>query len=260
MIIIQEELTNETHLYGWKSEPPLTPFAPNYAYYLTDKKIFSEEECKEWNTYLLEQEQILLDKFRISLGEGGTGLGIASITSRYNFFNVLGFDFYLVSKLKKALYDGIKTILSVSDNTNWYETLYGRSWFNVLRKEEAMDTHSHGYHKNSFYGFHVTISATETFTSYYHPVKFQEVKVGGTFHVPNKIGNLTLFPNHIPHSVSTNRYETPRISIAGDINSSTWLDEFKDYPTKTANLVEIGTYNSDGTTLPIDPLSNIVRH
>ena len=70
MIIIQEELTNETHLYGWKSEPPLTPFAPNYAYYLTDKKIFSEEECKEWNTYLLEQEQILLDKFRISLGEG----------------------------------------------------------------------------------------------------------------------------------------------------------------------------------------------
>ena len=83
MINIEEKLTDGTSLFGWESEAPLTPFAPDYAYYLTSKKIFSEEECKEWNDYLLEQEQLLLDKYRMSIGDGGTGLGPTSITSRY---------------------------------------------------------------------------------------------------------------------------------------------------------------------------------
>ena len=120
--------------------------------------------------------------------------------------------------------NGIKTILSVSGNSNWQEgkDIIASSWFNVLRKEEFMDIHSHGYHKNSFYGFHVIINAiTPAFTSYYHPIKF----TNGAFYIPNIIGTLTLFPNYIPHDVTANKYETPRISIAGDIFLSTWLDE-----------------------------------
>ena len=66
MINIQEKLEDGTYVCGWKSDPPLTPFAPSYAYYFTEKKIFSEKECEEWNTYLLKQEQILFDKFRTS--------------------------------------------------------------------------------------------------------------------------------------------------------------------------------------------------
>ena len=245
MINIQEKLVDGTSLCGWKSEPPFTPFAPDYAYYFTSKKIFSEEECKEWNDYLLEQEQILLDKFQTSSGDGLTGLGDNSITSRFNHFNLLQFDFHLVPKLKTEIFNGIKTILSISDNTNWQETLYAASWFNVLRKEEFMEVHSHGYHKYSFYGFHVSINAIETVTSYFHPIKFATE----AFHIPNKIGHLTLFPNYIPHNVSPNRYETPRISIAGDICPSAVLrapvrgEDLKGlrYGDK---LVEIGTYGN----------------
>ena len=239
MIKIQENLADGTYVYGWKSEPPKTPFAPSYAHYLSDKKIFSEDECKEWNDYLLEQEPILLDKFRTTQGDGYTGLGEYSITSRFPNFNLLKFDFHLVPKLKTKIFDGIKTILSVSDNTDWQETIYAKSWFNVMRKEESMKPHYHGYHKNTFYGFHVIINATETFTSYFHPIKFQEE----AYHTPNKIGKLTLFPNFIPHSVSSNRYETPRISIAGDIFPSTYLDEKLYETVRNSNLVEIGTYN-----------------
>ena len=235
LIIIQEELTDGTSLYGWKSNPPLTPFAPSYEHYITDKKIFSEEECESWYNYLLEQEPILFDKHRIPAGDAGTGLGPNSLTSRYPYFNILDFDFHLMSKLKTEIFNGIKTILSVSDNSNWQETLYANSWFNVLRKEEGMNIHSHGYNKNSFYGFHLSIGAKETFTSYYHPIKFQDA----AFHVPNKIGYLTLFPNFIPHSVSPNKYEVPRISIAGDIFPSTWLDESGPVQDQE-NLVEIG--------------------
>ncbi len=198
MINIQENLADGTLLYGWKSEPPLTPFAPSYTHYFTERKIFSKKECKEWNTFLVKQEQILLDKFRTSTGDGQTGLGVTSITSRFRDFNTLKFDFHLVSKLKTEIFKGIKTILSISDNTNWQETLYANCWFNVLRQAEGMNMHSHGHHKNSFYGFHLTINATETFTSYFNPIKFEEE----TFHVPNKIGYLTLFPNIVPHCVS----------------------------------------------------------
>ena len=98
-----------------------------------------------------------------------------------------------------------------------------------------MNTHTHGYHKNTFYGFHLTINAIETFTSYYHPIG----NLNESFHVPNKIGYLTLFPHFIPHGVSPNRYETFRISIAGDIYASTWLNE-EDPNANKLNLVEIG--------------------
>ena len=36
MINIQEQLTDGISLYGWKSDPPLTPFAPSYAHYFTE--------------------------------------------------------------------------------------------------------------------------------------------------------------------------------------------------------------------------------
>ena len=194
---------------------------------------------------MLEQEPILLDKFRISAGHGGTGLSENSLTARYPYFNVLRFDFHLVSKLKTAIFNGIKTILSVSDNTNWRETLYAKSWFNVLRKDEGMNTHSHGYNKNSLYGFHLIIGAKETFTSYYHPIKFQDA----AFHVPNKIGYLTLFPSFIPHSVSHNGYETPRITIAGDVFPSTWLvKDSNNEIQRIEHLIKIGTYNNDNET------------
>ena len=233
---VHQKLVDGTFLYGWKSDPPLTPFAPSYSYHFTDKKIFSEEECKEWSDYLLKQEKILLDKYRTApMGDGGTGLGDTSITSRFPHFNLLNSDFYLVSELKTQLLNGIKTILSVSDNTSWQETLYANCWFNVLRQTEGMNIHTHGCHKNSFYGFHLTITAIETFTSYYNSIKFEEEY----FHVPNKIGYLTLFPNSIPHSVSPNRYVTPRISIAGDIYASTWLNE-EDPRANISNLVEMG--------------------
>ena len=58
MINIQENLADGTLLYGWKSEPPLTPFAPSYTHYLSENKIFSEEACREWNDCLLKQEKL----------------------------------------------------------------------------------------------------------------------------------------------------------------------------------------------------------
>ena len=89
----KQNLTDGTYLYGWKSEPSLTPFAPSYTHYFSEKKIFSEEECREWNDFLLKQEKILLDKYRTTMGAGGTGLSANSITSRFPYFNVLKFNY-----------------------------------------------------------------------------------------------------------------------------------------------------------------------
>ena len=230
----EKDLADGTRLFGWKSESPLTPFAPDYTHYFSDKKIFSEEECKEWNDYLLKQEELLLDKHRISMGSGGTGLGADSITSRFPYFNVLKFNFHHIERFKTEIFKGIQKILDVSGHSTWQETLYANSWLNVMRQGEGMETHIHGYDKNIFYGFHLCINAKETFTAYQHPVKFQQE----AFYVPNKVGYLTLFPDFIPHGVSPNRYETPRISIAGDIYAASRLKQPGLGPVQK-NLVEL---------------------
>ena len=98
-----------------------------------------------------------------------------------------------------------------------------------------MHEHQHGYHKNTFYGCNLSINAFETFTSYYHPIKFQ----GATYHVPNKVGYLTMFPNFIPHSVSPNNYEIPRVSIAGDIFTTSFFEDESVTAPKT-NYIELG--------------------
>ena len=238
MIKIEEELADGTNVYGWKSEPPETPFADDYAYYLTDKKIFSEEECKEWNDYLLNQEIILKNKFSPGLrGSGRTGLGPDAITSRFQYFNLLEFDHPLVERLKTAIFEGMKTVFDISGNSDWTKSLYAKSWFNVIRQGEGMQLHSHSHHSRTLYGFHVSINAKETATSYFHPSVLQVGPNGidflDAFHNPNRIGYLTLFPNNILHGVSPNQQETPRISIAGDITPFLGDDSLE-------NAIEIG--------------------
>ena len=143
-----------------------------------------------------------------------------------------------MSKLKTEIFNGIKTILSISDNNNWWQTLYSKGWFNVLRKGEEMAPHYHGYHEHIFYGFHLTIGTKETFTTYYHPVSFPFYQ-NDAYHVPNKVGYLTLFPNFIPHSVSPNNYEIPRVSIAGDIFTTSFFEDESVTAPKT-NYIELG--------------------
>jgi len=229
MIKMHEILADGTFLYGWKDESPLTPIAPSSSYHFIEKKIFSEEECESWNEYLLKQENILIDYFNQDAENVSTRDLAISLYPDFNLLNDEVFDFHLIPELKIKIFNGIKTILSFTDNPAWQETLHASCWFNVLRKGVGMDEHSHMYHKNSLYGFHLIINAVKTFTSYYHPIKFQEE----TFRIPNKIGYLTLFPSFIPHGVSLNRHETPRISIAGDTS----------YPRPSVDpcLVELGT-------------------
>ena len=221
MIDIHENLDG-WKAYGWKSETPLTPFASDYQYYIVDKKIFSEEESKEWNDFLLEQEEIIKKKYSPGLrGTGRTGLGPEHVTSRYQYFNLLEFDFYLVPRLINEIMSGMKTVLSLSGNSDWHSTLFAKAWFNVMRQGEGMQLHSHSHHCRTLYGFHVSINAKETSTTYFHPEVLQVGPQGIDFldsiDNPNQIGMITLFPNNIPHAVRSNQQKIPRISIAGDI-------------------------------------------
>ena len=198
---IQEELEDGTQIYGWKSEPPLTPFASDYAYYISDKRIFSVEECKEWTDFLLREEKTIKEKDHYS--------------------NLLELDFHLIPDLINEIYNGFKTILSVSGNTDYHSDLSAKAWFNVMRQGQGMQLHTHSHHCRNLYGFHVSIQAEDTATSYFHPEVLQVSPQGIDFldsmDRPNRAGYLTMFPNNLPHAVRANIHETPRISIAGDI-------------------------------------------
>ena len=198
-----QELDDGTLIYGWKSADSDNPLVIPYAYHFMDKKVFTKEECDEWGNYILQEVERTKQKGIFNLGQ----------------LNILRFDFHLVEPLKAAILDGIKTLLSITNNDDWQiPPLHANGWYNVFDMGEGMPVHSHGYYKNGFLGFNMPIWAIESFTSYYHPIKFQP----DMFNVPNKIGWLTLFPAITPHSVSENKYKKPRISLAGDVGIKTW--------------------------------------
>ena len=212
---IQENLEDGTQVYGWRSKPPLTPFASSHAIYISDKRIFSVEECKEWTDFLLGQEQVIQEKDHYS--------------------NLLGLDFHLVPTLIREIFRGFMTILSVSGHSDYHSDLYSKAWFNVMRQGQGMQLHTHSHHCRNLYGFHVSIQAENTSTTYFHPELLQVGPQGVDFldsmDRQNRAGYLTLFPNDLPHAVRVNTSETPRISIAGDIVCET----------KEPHLIEIGT-------------------
>ena len=204
-----------------KSEPPQTPFAPQWHYHLGHEFI-SNVDFKEIAKIILIKEKEILEKFPPSStssveGEvdGYTGLGKNSLTSRHKHFNIFSWLEPEIKKLKPIILDFHSRFLN-EIKIKGLSDFNLSGWANVMRKGERIKAHIHSIAPFAYLSGHICIQCENTATYYINPV--DQLNNPRTLKLPNEVGQIILFPSCVPHYTDTQLGNKERITLAFDFN------------------------------------------
>ena len=170
---------------------------------------------------LKKQDEILKIK---PTHDGLTGLGLDSTTARHASYNIFKFGDSEINKLKEniiILHNELLKQMGMEDVIP-YVNLYIKSWYNVMNKGQNISLHLHDVTPTCYLGGHITVQCDDTYTGYTHPALIPILDEGSdnksfVHQSKNKVGKITLFPNHIPHFTNTHEGDEERITIAFDL-------------------------------------------
>ena len=204
-----------TKVTRFTNDPPQSPYAPIWDYCIAEKKI--DIDVEELAKVILLKESEIIKEYP-GCDDGDTGLGLDSLTARFNYFNVLQWDSPVCEELHKEIRGfhaeyAKNTIGNLSNHQFFKEggELKVRCWANVMRKGQQIKKHFHSFHPHCYLSGHFTVQCDDTSTVYYHPYH------SGSYPFKNSPNNMTLFPTWVPHSTDKHESDVPRITIAFDI-------------------------------------------
>ena len=205
-----------TKVTRFTSAPPQSPYAPVWDYCIAEKE--TNIDVEELAKVILYKESKIKDQYTENLDDGDTGLGLDSLTARFNYFNVLKWNSPVCENLHKEIKflhnEYVRnTVGDLSDHSFFKEggSLKVRCWANVMRKGQQIKKHSHSSYPHCYLSGHFTVQCDNTSTIYYHPYNEELCSLKN---FPN---SMTLFPTWIPHSTTVHESDVPRITIAFDI-------------------------------------------
>ena len=156
--------------YDFENPPIFSDFAPQWKYTIGQKKI--NIDLNVLTELLLKKERELIDTYPAA-SDGSTRLGPKSVTSRFQYFNVMDketWDYDIIHEVRKE----IKTF-----HKQYVRSLFGqdhrvprtriRCWFNVMRKGEKIQQHYHSAHGYTYIGGHITVKCGDSSTIYVTP-------------------------------------------------------------------------------------------
>ena len=203
-------------IFNFKSDARISPFAPEWDYFLAESQIDNIDFSKIAEYFLKKEDELLKLPTTMKGGivDGYTGLGENSLTARYSEYNAFQFENELVElkELRKEIFNrycGLMSILKLKRNKVWYQ-----SWCNIIRKGEKMTPHIHSTSPYCYLGAHVTIQCNDTSTVYIEPIN--QINEPPSYTSPNKVGKLTIFQQNIPHYTTEHKSDKERITIAFD--------------------------------------------
>ena len=204
---------------NFKSEPKETFFAPEWNYYLFEKKL-NQINFNNLANFILSKEKEIL-KLPVNIFDGGkvrdgyTGLGEQSTTSRFDKYNVLNWDIEEIKIIKNEILDFHNAILKYLKQPLPSE-LYINCWTNIMKKGESIKPHIHGVHPRTYLGGHICVQCKDTSTYYINPIN--QINEPMTHRSKNEVGKITLFQNNIPHYTDIHNSDEERITIAFDLH------------------------------------------
>jgi hypothetical protein len=205
------------NLVRFKSQPKISPIAPEWNYFLFET-IIDGVDWQKVAEIVLRKEKEIVEQFPFSTKGGSadayTGLGPNSLTSRYEDFNVFEWQEPEIRKVFHAI-RYYHDILISKIGIEKIPDLYVQCWANVMRKGQKIEKHIHDISPYTYLGGHITVQCENTKTIYVNPIN--QINDWDEHKSENKVGKLTLFQNNIPHYTSMHEGEKERISIAFDI-------------------------------------------
>jgi|TARA_R110000803_G_scaffold25499_2_gene60956 hypothetical protein len=203
-------------IFKFKSLPKNNFFAPEWEYFIAETIAENINYSSLVNFLIIKEKKLLKLK---GTGDGYTGLGLKSVTSRHKNYNLFNFKNKEIVKLKKNIFNFHKSFLK--ELSLKYSNIYIKGWFNILKKEEQIKPHIHDFSPDAYLGGHFCVKCKNTSTYYINPVN--QINKPEIIESKNKIGKLTLFQNCIPHYTDIAKDE--RITIAFDLslNRKDWV-------------------------------------
>tara|TARA_R110002020_G_scaffold159443_3_gene343269 strand:+ start:3983 stop:4639 length:657 start_codon:yes stop_codon:yes gene_type:complete len=207
-------------MINFKSKPKETFFAPEWDYYLFEKKI-NKINFANLAKFILSKEKEILklpvkkdgnNKFT----DGYTGLGEKSTTARFDKYNVLNWNNKDIKKIKNEILIFHKDILNYFKQPLPNE-LYINCWTNIMRKGEKIKPHIHGIDPTTYLGGHICVQCDDTSTHYLNPIN--QINDPLTYESTNEVGKITLFQNNIPHYTDMHDSDKERVTIAFDLHT-----------------------------------------
>jgi len=196
-------------LLNFVNEQPIHNFNPVFNYHIYENNIIDTLKYNNTIDNLLKLEnKILNNTSKLNANDGGTGLGNDSITSRFSQYNL--FKINETKFLKDVVVNEHNNFLKELGNKQKYN-LYGQCWFNVLRKGEQINIHSHAINNHSYLSGHISVQSFNTST--YYIIPYYE----NTYVQKNVDGKITLFPSWVKHYTDKVKEKQERISIAFDL-------------------------------------------
>jgi hypothetical protein len=205
-------------IVNFKNEPIVSPFAPEWSWFIAETKL----EGIDWSKIakiILEKEKEIIEKYPASAKgsvDGYTGLGEHSLTSRYEHFNVLEWDYPQIKDVFNAIKKTHREFIShfeIKPHKVWIQC-----WANVMRDGQSISPHLHSTQKYSYLGGQITVQCNDvdrTSTVYVNPIN--QMNEPQEYYSENETGKLTIFQNNIPHYTTKHTGQKERISIAFDI-------------------------------------------
>ena len=200
----------------WKSDVKQTPFAPEWDYTFIEGEI-DDVDFDYISNYLLEKKDDILKLEPTH--DGMTGLGMNSTTARHTEYNIFQFEDSEIDKLKSSiifLHNELLKLLNMEEVLPYME-LHAKCWYNVMKKGQKVLPHFHDLGPFCYLGGHITVQCDDTYTGYMHPAN--QLNHPYVYESKNKVGKITLFPNHIPHFTNIHNGDKERVTIAFDLTT-----------------------------------------
>lgn len=145
------------------------------------------------------------------------------LTVRLFDYNFLDFEYECIKDFNNFIYTNYKQYMSdIGVDTN--NPVYITCWANIMRNGgRTITPHHHGNlhgmapYQYSYVSGNICIDTQETSTFFAHPLFASAYKEIPNKEIPNKNGEMIMFPSFITHWASENKNERPRITIAFDI-------------------------------------------
>lgn len=200
---------------NFESQKRISPLAPEWNYFMCEAEIHGVDWSEVSKIILEKEKEILISTKPVdkSSGDGYTGLGANSLTSRYDKFNVFSWDYPVIKEIHRQVANVHREFISFLNISN--QKLYLQCWANVMRNGEGMEPHIHDVTPYCYLGGHITVQCNDTSTVYINPIN--QINEPQEYRSLNKPGKITLFQNNIPHYTTLHFGDLERISIAFDI-------------------------------------------